>query len=108
MLRTVDLDPHHASTRIGRPDRAVALRQDALGALEVMADRANRAAIYLPAIEWIVCRTSHGYPFQLFDNQRVEVPLVLFQHRNDSTLHNLLEMRCFAVCQQRRLILVLL
>jgi hypothetical protein len=51
-LSAVGIDLHHTA-RIGRPDRAVGLAEDALGALQINAQTADVTPIDLPAKEWI-------------------------------------------------------
>jgi hypothetical protein len=51
-LSAVGIDLHHTA-RIGRPDRAVGLAEDALGALQIDAQTADVTPIDLPAKEWI-------------------------------------------------------
>src|SRR5882672_9485304 len=52
-LRAVGTDAHHAAAGIGAPESAVALREDALGALQIRANRSNDGTIHGPADERI-------------------------------------------------------
>src|SRR5262249_37835126 len=66
-LAAVGADMHRAAARIRRPERTVALGQDAFRPRQVMADVADRARIDLPAFQRI------GRPL-LSDQDHVSLP----------------------------------
>ena len=58
-LLAVGCDAHHAAAGIGRPQRAVAFGQDALRALQVLADGADAGAVHLPAHQGVLLCCCH-------------------------------------------------
>ncbi|MCY1366940.1 hypothetical protein D9M69_538510 [compost metagenome] len=53
LLRAVGRDAHDTAARIGRPQRSVALGQDALGALQVLAHIADGRAVHRETVQGI-------------------------------------------------------